>query len=858
MAQSPKIPEVYLCPITQDIMRDPVVDNEGISYERSAITQWLKKSNTSPISRKNLKNSDLSANLALKSLIEEWISNNNFDEAGKSEYEINSVVDKMITASLASNSKSNSQSAAVTASTAAKKFNNDISMNFNYDSTTKLTNFKLEGSSQPGRKPLNLVICLDNSGSMSAIANLKKEDGTQEFTGMSVLDIVRACACAIIESLSPKDKVSIVKFHDNAHKMLSLTSMDQQGKKLANQVLLNLEPENCTNLWDGIKVSFDSLLTAKYNPNIQEAVFILTDGQPNTHPNRAYLDELARYKKKNFETTGRPQPSVTTFGFGYSLATKLLCALADETGGRFVYIPDQGFVGTGMIHALSNTLATMTSNLSVKIHTFDGAKAVEDSGIHGRHGTFENGKIEINDVRLKLTDHINLLAKIDYKNAIPGQPCVKVTCIEKETGVCKDFIFNCPSGDETCATTKVQACRIAIIDALNVAKIKLEADLGISDYQGHGYRVGGRLNIGVLSKRFMEFHLARNTSNNVTSVADVINNLQTFITNIRDSLSASNNLEEKSLCEKYLQDLEGQIKEALNILPKAKKDNFYNKWGQHFIPSILRAHINQECNNFADPGIQGYGGITFEELRDYINDIYDDLPPPKQSLKNQARYYGGNNLVGTRTNAPIRMNMYNTRGGCFHGSSKVLTKNGLKDIKNLVKTDLIFDPKTMKFEKLVCLLKIVDGENKPMPMVAISKLDSNTNKAQDKTELKVTEYHPININNTWMFPREAVKNGLLKGRFYTTNSPVYNLITTGSSFIVNNFMACTLGHNLKEPIVQHEYLGNFQKIVRDLEKIDFDGLHERAFLILNSGNFSRNGNNFMIDGIVEGGRSICL
>ena len=31
------------CPITQDVMRDPVQGNDGQTYERSAIVKWLNE-----------------------------------------------------------------------------------------------------------------------------------------------------------------------------------------------------------------------------------------------------------------------------------------------------------------------------------------------------------------------------------------------------------------------------------------------------------------------------------------------------------------------------------------------------------------------------------------------------------------------------------------------------------------------------------------------------------------------------------------------------------------------------------------------------------------------------------------------
>jgi hypothetical protein len=35
------IPDDYLCPITQEIMLDPVITEDGETYERKAIQDWF-------------------------------------------------------------------------------------------------------------------------------------------------------------------------------------------------------------------------------------------------------------------------------------------------------------------------------------------------------------------------------------------------------------------------------------------------------------------------------------------------------------------------------------------------------------------------------------------------------------------------------------------------------------------------------------------------------------------------------------------------------------------------------------------------------------------------------------------------
>jgi len=65
-------PADFLCPITLELMIDPVVASDGHSYERAAITQWLEHHDTSPKTNETLKCKLLIANLTLKSMILEY------------------------------------------------------------------------------------------------------------------------------------------------------------------------------------------------------------------------------------------------------------------------------------------------------------------------------------------------------------------------------------------------------------------------------------------------------------------------------------------------------------------------------------------------------------------------------------------------------------------------------------------------------------------------------------------------------------------------------------------------------------------------------------------------------------------
>jgi len=65
-------PTDFVCPITTDVMLDPVIAADGHAYERTAIERWLTKKTTSPLTGEELQNSFLAPNIILRRQIAEW------------------------------------------------------------------------------------------------------------------------------------------------------------------------------------------------------------------------------------------------------------------------------------------------------------------------------------------------------------------------------------------------------------------------------------------------------------------------------------------------------------------------------------------------------------------------------------------------------------------------------------------------------------------------------------------------------------------------------------------------------------------------------------------------------------------
>ncbi|CAK7346029.1 unnamed protein product [Dovyalis caffra] len=74
------IPHEFLCPITLEIMTDPVIVASGQTYERESIQKWIDSNHrTCPKTRETLAQLSLAPNYALKNLILQWCEKNNFE-----------------------------------------------------------------------------------------------------------------------------------------------------------------------------------------------------------------------------------------------------------------------------------------------------------------------------------------------------------------------------------------------------------------------------------------------------------------------------------------------------------------------------------------------------------------------------------------------------------------------------------------------------------------------------------------------------------------------------------------------------------------------------------------------------------
>ncbi|XP_065865615.1 U-box domain-containing protein 13 [Euphorbia lathyris] len=83
--KAPVIPDDFRCPISLELMKDPVIVSTGQTYERSCIEKWLEAGHsTCPKTQQTLSSNALTPNYVLRSLIAQWCESNGIEAPKRS------------------------------------------------------------------------------------------------------------------------------------------------------------------------------------------------------------------------------------------------------------------------------------------------------------------------------------------------------------------------------------------------------------------------------------------------------------------------------------------------------------------------------------------------------------------------------------------------------------------------------------------------------------------------------------------------------------------------------------------------------------------------------------------------------
>lgn len=84
---SEKVPQEFICPISMSLMKDPVMMEDGHTYEKECIIEWLSRSSYSPLTRQQITLLGMRSNYALAAAILRWQEEKKVKEVSKEEKE---------------------------------------------------------------------------------------------------------------------------------------------------------------------------------------------------------------------------------------------------------------------------------------------------------------------------------------------------------------------------------------------------------------------------------------------------------------------------------------------------------------------------------------------------------------------------------------------------------------------------------------------------------------------------------------------------------------------------------------------------------------------------------------------------
>lgn len=313
------IPDEFLCPITGEIMTDPVnVCAEGHIFERAAINRWSAEGrNNCPTCRTPLGSHRPERHL--KTAIQAWLT-----------------AHPSMTGSLATPSFKDA-SLQLTGSTFTDSLD---AKNF--------LHIRAECDPSCARQPIVVLIALDNSGSMAEMVDPDNKEIL--YTRM---DLARHTVNVVANMLGPLDSLGVVSFSTSSKIVMDPTLMNDAGKAKIKAVLQTVQPDGSTNIDAAVR----ALMNMANRPEMTgKNIFaaLLTDGEETVIPSPSgTVKALCRLEMKN-------QWNFSTFGFGYSLNSVLLSQLSEmpTSGGSFGFIPDLTMIGTIFINWIANALST--------------------------------------------------------------------------------------------------------------------------------------------------------------------------------------------------------------------------------------------------------------------------------------------------------------------------------------------------------------------------------------------------------------------------------------------------------------------------------------------------------------------
>lgn len=220
---------------------------------------------------------------------------------------------------------------------------------------------------QVATAPLDLVACVDVTGSMAG----------------AKIERARMSLERLVEQLSAGDRLGIVAFESQVHRVLAPTAMTPEGKAVAKRQIGRLEPMCSTALGSGLRASLE-LLGKETRAQAIRRVLLFTDGHANVGLRQGDVPGFAALLRESGQGA-----SASFFGYGEDHDGAFLAALADLAGGNYHHAVDADAILDTFGRELGGLLSVVATDLEVTVRPCPGAGApvfLNDFRVEGEGG----------------------------------------------------------------------------------------------------------------------------------------------------------------------------------------------------------------------------------------------------------------------------------------------------------------------------------------------------------------------------------------------------------------------------------------------------------------------------------------
>jgi Ca-activated chloride channel family protein len=197
------------------------------------------------------------------------------------------------------------------------------------------------------RKPLNLVVVVDHSGSMWDDQRLEK---------------VKVGLHTLVDNLAEGDRIALVQFDDRVDVLVPFA--ETPNVQQLDSVIDGLTPRGSTNIYGGLEEGFKLAATA-FSIDRQNRVIFLSDGMA-TAGNTNQTDIIAMADRYVMDGIG-----LTTIGVGLSFDVQLMRGLAEHGAGNFYFLEDAEAASEVFTQELDYFVTPLA--LDVKVNATSGA-----------------------------------------------------------------------------------------------------------------------------------------------------------------------------------------------------------------------------------------------------------------------------------------------------------------------------------------------------------------------------------------------------------------------------------------------------------------------------------------------------